>query len=50
MNIPLFTVAIPVNHTSEFRELLEPTAYTFIITVFEHGVVRCWWALPSDPY
>jgi len=36
--------------TSEFGELLEPTAYTFIRTVFENGVVRCWWVMPSDPY
>ena len=46
----LFTVTISVNYTSEFRELLKPTACTFIRTFFEHGVVRCWWAMPPDSY
>jgi hypothetical protein len=27
MDISLFTVAIPVNYTSEFREILEATTY-----------------------
>jgi len=27
MHISLFTVAIPVNYTSEFREFLEATTY-----------------------
>jgi hypothetical protein len=46
----LFTVTFSVNYTREFRELLEPTAYTFYKTVFEHGVVRCRWAMPPDSY
>jgi hypothetical protein len=34
--ISLFTVAIPVNYTSEFQELLEATMYVFINGACSH--------------
>jgi hypothetical protein len=50
MDISSFTVAFTANYTSEFRELFEPSVYIFIRTVFENGAVKCWRAIPSDPY
>jgi hypothetical protein len=40
MNISLFTVAIPVNYITEFRELLEATTYVFIYVV---GIACTWY-------
>ena len=43
MYISLFTVAIPVNYITEFREILEATTYVYLFIYDD--VIACTWYL-----